>query len=152
MLTEQQVLKQAYDLIDRSQLGFLTTIDREGYPHSRWMAAAAENGLKKLLTTTAEGTRKLAHIEANPKVSWFFSSADQQDIVLVKGNAEVHRNALEMQEVWERLAAATQQFAANSMSADEDLSLVVIETNVTSVEIISPRQEVFKPQVVPLTA
>ncbi len=153
MTDSHQLRLEALHIIGRLQLGLFTTIDESGFPHGRWMRAGFRGaGLRRLITLTADGSRKLDHLRRRPQVCWCFSDPHHADVVLLKGTATVNYSPIEAQDVWDHLVVGARQFAVGPLSDRDHLSPVTIETQIASAEIISPRLGFLTPKEIDLGA
>jgi len=140
----------ALDVTSSAGVGMLITVDADGAPHGRWMAAMPLDGLSRVICLTAHGTRKVQHIRANPRVCWVFSDEALHETVKLSGEAVVSDNLLAAQAGWDHLASSTRQYLTGPLSNDEDLEMVLIETKVAAVELISHELGFVTPTAVPL--
>lgn len=146
------LLPECIRIVNRAFLGLLTTVDENGAPHARWMGTATTaDGLHKIYTLTARGSRKLEHVARQPRVCWVFSDTEYTDIVTLHGRAVVHTSPLATQQVWDRLQDFARTWCMNALSHKDNLELVVIETDVEAVEYMSPRLQMYQPVQVPMT-
>ena len=149
MLSEQELLTLAADVINEAFVGVMTTVDETGLPHARWMGARAGPGrLRQLYTLTARNTRKIEQLRANKSVCWLYSSDEKGDVVTLIGEADIIDSPALMAGIWERLSEAATEYRMGPMTDDEHLELVTIETDVHTIEVISPRLGIYQPQVV----
>ena len=100
-MATDKLLQRASTIVDRVRIGVLMTVAADGTPHGRWMGASTQQGLSRLYTLTAKGTRKFEHIRQNPRVSWMFTSADFGDVVTLAGSAVVHEGGTMVREAWD---------------------------------------------------
>ncbi len=150
MLADKQLLSEAIHVVSLNPLGMFTTIGEDGVPLSRWMSAAAVDGVHRLYTLTGRDTRKVAQIRLHPEVCWVFSSPLCHDVVTLTGKAQVMDSPVVAQEVWDQLATAARCYSMSSLSDDRNLEFVTLETVVERVELLSPRLRLYVPQSVSL--
>jgi len=76
MLSDPQMIAHAGMMINDAFIGSLSTVDADGWPHSRYMAAVCEDDrLQRLFSVTGIETRKVEHIRAHRHVCWLLASA-----------------------------------------------------------------------------
>ena len=150
-MTERELHRRVVRLVEDAGVGLLATVDADGCPHARWMAAMPMDGIRRIITLTVRQTRKLEHLQSNPHVSWTFNDPDLEEIVQIRGRARISDDFLAAQAGWERLAASTRTYATGVLSDDEHLEMVLIETDVEAIELLSPSAGCRTAQPVPVT-
>ena len=140
-----ELLAEACTVVENNPLGLLCTVDEQGMPFSRWMAAGVRENLGRIFTLTGDDTRKITHLEDNPRVCWVFSSHGQNDVVTLYGRATVETLAANADE-WGALVESSRPFAMTAFSNLEQGRYCLIETAVERIEFVSPRLAIFKPR------
>lgn len=149
--TDKQLVTFAMQVVKKQFVGTLTTVDRDGQPHSRWMGASPiAEGLSKLYTLTGKRTRKLKHIERNPRVCWQFTAPNYEEVVKLTGEATVLSAPVVSQQVWDRLAQAARTYVMNVLSNQDNLEFVTIETQIDTVEYLCASKGLVAPHVIRL--
>ncbi|XAL99328.1 pyridoxamine 5'-phosphate oxidase family protein [Phycisphaeraceae bacterium D3-23] len=134
-----EVLRAARRLVQRRVVGAMSTCDAAGQPHTRWMAGVAiGEGLSRLLSVTARGSRKLDQLADNPRVCWLFSDAHDDEVVTLTGTVSIIEDQSRVEPVWRRLEPAARLYAMNLLSEPENLWFVGLETTVETVEYMHP--------------
>ncbi|MCC5828091.1 MAG: pyridoxamine 5'-phosphate oxidase family protein [Phycisphaeraceae bacterium] len=152
MLTDAQVLSESLRIVNRAFVGLLTTVDKDSVPHARWMGTSlAADGLHTIYTLSGKTTRKVQQIRSNPAVCWVYSADDGADVVTLYGHAEVMTSPSVSQAIWDRLVDCAREYVVSALSNDEEAEFVTIETTVSRVEFLSPRQGVLHPRSIELT-
>jgi general stress protein 26 len=122
----------------------LSTASSDGRPYVRWMTPIFATGdLKTFHTLAAPHSRKIEHIHGNPRVSWVFATADHGEVVTIHGTARIDDDPMLRAHVWESMPQKQRSFILQS---DENLSFLIITTQVESLEYLLPR----KGQTVPI--
>lgn len=152
MLSDQQVLSEAVRIVGNHPLGLMTTVDADGRPHARWMGTATADGIRRIYTLSGRNARKIEHVRRNPAVCWVFSSPEYDDVATLYGQARILDAPTVSQAAWDRLANAARDYAMSALSDDANLEFCAVETMVETVELVSPRLDIFHPRVVDLTA
>lgn len=123
-------------VLDGSHAAVLSTVDSDGHPHSRWMVPAVLRGQPgSLYAITSPKFEKIEQIAAQPRVSWLIQSKALDEIVQVKGKAQVIDNPALKVDVLEALGAHISTFW--HVNPDES-DLVVVETAIESVTYNRP--------------
>lgn len=143
--SDRDLLSRAVKVVNNASIGVMTTVDEHGQPHARWMTSVARDGIKSLITLTALSTRKVAQLEADPRVCWMFTAPDYDDVVTLYGSVSIERDPITGMQAWDRLARAAQTYAFGSLRG-EDPQLATLITQVRRVEIISPHLEIYAPR------
>ena len=152
MTDDRSLVSLATDVVDQAFFGLMSTVDVDGCPHSRYMAAAMGHaGLRTLYSLTTTGTRKLEHLKANPRVCWTFTSADQSTVVTLTGRARAQDSAIETHEVWDRLHEHAQYYAMDVLGQQEDAEYRALESELDTLELICPTRGLVAPHVIQLS-
>lgn len=150
-LTYDTVADAALALIQSRVVGALSTVDEQGTPHARWMAGVpVGNGLGRLISVTARGSRKLDHLMANPRVCWLFSDPHDDEVVTLTGTMQILEDPTLAEPAWRQLERAARQYAMNLLSESENLWFVGLETQVETIEYMHPSQGLTHPVIYPV--
>lgn len=125
-------------LLESTRVGILTTIGQEGYPRSRWMAAATiprEKGY--LYCVSISGARKVKDLEANDKVEWIFQTPSLDTVIRLRGRAVAMDNPQLKAEVLEALGSSLENFWRVNPDPGR---LVVIETAIEKISLYKPME------------
>src|SRR5579871_649582 len=99
----EYVVDLAKKLANGQRPGILATVDETGMPHLRWMATLSLQDFPTLYTISSPASRKIQHIQHNPKVSWMFSNEEMNVIINMRGKARITDDFGKMQYVWKFL-------------------------------------------------
>ncbi len=132
----EDVLGLAKSLINGHHPGILATMDEEGRPQMRWMSSLEVDELPMLRTLTNPSSRKVAQIQANPKVSWMFFNKDKSLILTLRGEARIIDEPASLKETWQKVVDLSLTYFLDRYS--HKLGFVVIETKIDTVELNSP--------------
>ena len=138
MLQTHPIFCAACEVIERHPVGVLTTVDRNGNPHARWMTGTLLDDASHVYCLTAADSRKVEHIRANPVVCWLFTSPDHQEVVTLRGSARVLQGPDASTDLWLRIAERQQSFYVVPEPAGPQNELVGIRTSVQAIELLSP--------------
>jgi general stress protein 26 len=100
--------------METSKAAYLTSVDSEGYPHTRamfnlrnkemWprlipMFSKHQEDFMIIFTTNTSST-KVPHLKANPKVSVYYCTPDSWKGFMVNGNIEIVNDSVFKQKIW----------------------------------------------------
>jgi len=123
-------------LLSLSKVGLLTTVDKEGFPHSRWMTPTMVKGRPDYLyAVTAPDSPKAGQIIVHPQVGWTFQSRVLDEIVSVSGSAELVVDPQLRAEVLEAIGPNLQIFWKVN---GDSRNLVIVETRILEIGCFLP--------------
>jgi general stress protein 26 len=126
----------------------LSTVGEGQVPFTRWMSPIFLGGdWKAVYALVAPRSRKVAQVRANPSVTWVFNTPTFDEVITLRGTAEIVDDAMLRAEIWEALPDKTRSFI---LMNDENLAFSILRTKVRSVEYVRPRVGQTKPIVVEL--
>lgn len=128
-MTERDVKEKIAEIFNGSTLSTLATIDENGRPWTRFVMSSLGDDWK-IRIPTKRGTRKLAHIEADPSVHLLVGRdlfSRNGEYVQICGRASIVEETGALQKLWN---AATRAF----FSGPDDPSYVAIEIRPTRME------------------
>jgi general stress protein 26 len=121
----------------------LSTVGEGQAPFTRWMSPIFLAGsLKAVYALVAPRSRKVAQIRENPTVTWVFNTPAFDEVITLRGTAEILDDAMLRTEIWEALPDKTRSFILNN---DENLAFAILRTDVRAVEYVRPRAGQTKP-------
>lgn len=144
-LSLHEALTEATRVVNSTLLGVMVTIDEQGQPQPRWMGAATTDRLRYVYCLTAKNTRKLAQLAKAPQTTWMFSSETGEGVVTLFGKAQAIASPLATQEVWDKLLEIGEPFLVSTMGQNSTTELVAVQTIITRVEFLCPKQGVYDP-------
>lgn len=125
-------------LLDTSHAAVLSTVDAQNAPHCRWMIPAVVRGRKGVLyAVTAPHFSKTDQLAAHENVAWLIQSKALDEIVEVRGRAQLVDNPALKSDVLEALGRNLSTFWR--VNPDET-ELVVIETIIDHISYFRPMQ------------
>jgi len=134
------VVDLAKKLAGGERPGILATVDEQGMPHMRWMATLSLHDWPLLYTISSPTSRKVRHIERNPRVSWMFSNDELNIIINIRGRARIVDDATKTQQVWKLLEDKSKAYFL-SIAADGE-GFAVIETEIEDIDCILPKYDI----------
>jgi general stress protein 26 len=113
-MNDKEARRLSLDLIEISEAAFLTTIDNEGFPHTRAVFNLRNKiqfpGLGKLFEshiadfaiyfTTNTSSSKISHIENNSKVAVYYCKPGEFRGLMLGGSIEIVADRDEKETVW----------------------------------------------------
>jgi len=103
--------REAFQIVNSSDMGVLTTADASGQPHATWMGSVgAPTDLSEIFTITGPQTNKIANLRENPRAEWMFASPAKEAVVYLSGPIEILENESERWAYWQRVPNKSQAF------------------------------------------
>ena len=119
---------KVWELIKDIKIALMTTHDDDGDLYSQPMAAVQDKFEGELWFFSKADSRKIEHIQGNPKVLLAYSNPAKQEYVSVAGTAETISDRAKIKELWSE--ALRVWFPAGA----DDPSIALIKVAVTSAE------------------
>ena len=89
------------NLIDKVKVGFVASVDEDGFPNMKAMLAPREReGIRVLYFTTNTSSRRVSQYQKNPKASVYFYDGRFFCGVMLKGTMEVREDAATKEMIW----------------------------------------------------
>jgi len=135
-MKDKEPLQALRSIIDTVRVGLLSTVNKQGQPHSRWVTAARLPGDHRFVyCVTGSGSLKVADILENEKVTWSFQTPGLDEVVTLEGRAVVLDNPELKAQVLEALGQYLQVFWRVQ---PDTRKLVVIEIEIARVRLFRP--------------
>jgi general stress protein 26 len=93
-------VQEGLDLVSRSRIAMLTTIDGEGYPNTRAMIRMENEGLKTIWFSTNTSSRKIGQLASDPKACVYFVDFDKWMGLMLVGTAEILNDSESRNRLW----------------------------------------------------
>ncbi|MBU0953962.1 MAG: pyridoxamine 5'-phosphate oxidase family protein [Spirochaetes bacterium] len=133
-----ELMDQFLQLLESVKAGIFATTGTDGYPNVRWMTAATLNREPdRLYSLTMAGTRKIADLQAEDKISWTFQTPSLNQLAFLKGRASILDNPRLKAEVTEALGPNLTNFWRLHPEAGK---LLIIETRIEKITLFNPMQ------------
>ena len=113
-MTQKHSREEMLELLETAAPAYLTTIDAEGYPHTRamfnlhnveqwpelqaFMAPAREEFVTYFSTNTSSA--KVAHVRANPKAAAYYCDGEQYRGLMLRGTLELIDDMAVKEALW----------------------------------------------------
>ena len=134
-MKKHEMINLIEKLIDEAGAGILATVCSDGKPHIRWMTPTTIKGRPgAIFAITASDTAKREHLDKEPAVEWMFQSKTLNNVVKVKGTANVLDNPALKSEVMQNLGKKLHVF----WKINNDTDFVVLETIIEEATYMKP--------------
>jgi general stress protein 26 len=134
----EELRRQALELIHGSHPGILSTIDEKGYPQSRWMATFSSDDFPLFYTLTSPNSRKVHQISLQPKVTWLFFNRDLSLTVTMRGQARILIDITSLRQIWKKVQDKSLAYFLKNYN--EGIGFAVIETTIEGIEWCRPKE------------
>jgi general stress protein 26 len=91
----------AVELVERSPIGYLGTVDGEGKPYIKAMLKTANEGLKTFWFCSNTSSRRAGQLEADPNACLYFADQENFEGLLLSGTARVRRDPKILSRFWQ---------------------------------------------------
>lgn len=151
MPEDSEIIDIAARTIEQSLIGVLSTVDGQGRPRSRYMAAVADDHqLQYLFALTATETRKVHEIRDRPGVCWLFADGDYEHVVRLSGEARFTSTAELPLSIWNRLIDVTAPYVASDLREKDHYAFHALVTRVQTLELLAPSLDLRSPRTIDL--
>lgn len=97
----RDIMKTVGDLIDKSKIAIISSVDSEGYPNTKAMLGVRErDGIKTLFFSTNTSSMRVKQYRENPKACVYFYDAKRFRGVMLVGTMEVVRDEENRRRLW----------------------------------------------------
>jgi pyridoxamine 5'-phosphate oxidase len=135
-MTQAELLRKVDEILDDAKAGVLTTVDKDGKPHVRWLTPGMLKGRPgALYAVTSPRSAKADQLEANPHVEWMIQSRSLNEVVNIKGRVHVIDNPALKSEVIESIGNRLVVFWKVNPG---QMDFVVLETIIEEAELFRP--------------
>lgn len=98
---EEEILRTATAIIERSETVIITSVDSDGYPNVKAMLKPREKeGLKTFYFTTNSSSMRVKQYLKNPKAAIYFFDPLQFQWIMLKGTMEVKQDQKTKDRIW----------------------------------------------------
>ena len=94
------ILEKSLDLVNRSFIGVLGTVDENGLPQVKAMIKTTAEGLKEFWFCSNTSSKRVRQIQANPNASLYFHDQKTFEGLMLTGKAEVLYDDSKRKEFW----------------------------------------------------
>jgi general stress protein 26 len=104
--THEEGIRKLGEMIQDLHEAMFTTIDDEGFIHSRPMVTQQSDFDGTLWFFTHDECAKTRHLQKDPRVNVTYSDVDEHRYVSISGTGELSRDRKKMEELWSPLHKA----------------------------------------------
>ncbi len=91
---------EAQDLVNRSGIAMLGTVDEKGYPNIKAMMKMENEGLKYIWFCTNTDSNRVIQLQANPKSSVYFVDFEKWMGLMLIGTMEIRQDVASKHRLW----------------------------------------------------
>jgi general stress protein 26 len=99
-MDKEEGTKKSLNLLERSEIAMVGSIDESGYPNIKAMFKIESEGLKTIWFSTNTSSRRVSQFKKNPKASVYFYDAGRFTGLLLVGNVEVLLDLESKERLW----------------------------------------------------
>ena len=96
----RQVVEKSVELVNRSNVGMLGTINEKGYPQIKAMMKTRSSGIKEFWFCSNTGSKTVQRIGTNPKSSLYFVDQESFEGLLLTGVSSISYDDAKREEFW----------------------------------------------------
>lgn len=135
-MVKQDIINLIESIIEETHAAVLSTVDSEGFPHSRWMSPGLiEDRMGAIFMISTLKMAKINQIQNNPKVEMLFQTISLEKIINVKGKMNIIDNPSIRSEVLESVGKHLHAFWKVNESEKD---LVVLELIIEQATLYNP--------------
>ncbi len=133
-----QMFYKVSKLLEEARTGVLSTIDKNGKPHMRWMTPTILKGRPgAIYAISCPKFDWVQAIQNNPSVEWMIQRPSLNEIMRIKGEMRILDNPSLKSEILQEIASRLVVFWKVNTSSSE---FVVLETAIQEVSHFLPMQ------------
>jgi len=137
MLIQNELARQASEIIASTRLALLATANEFGMPHSSWMTVQVTPDLEEVISITAPISQKVADLRSNPQAEWMFSSAGMETLVYLSGRTRVVEGEA-AKRYWDKMTGKSRAYYRKYCDTDDYTQFVVVRTAVQKIVLSKP--------------
>lgn len=99
-MEKQAIIEQSLELIKKSQIAMVGSIDSDGFPNIKAMLNCKSDGLKKFWFSTNTSSKRVAQFKANPQASVYFLDQTNFKGLMLKGTMTVLQDETSRKLLW----------------------------------------------------
>jgi len=119
-------------------LAMLTTASSEGVPHATWMGTIGMPNSSRILTITSPDSLKVRNIRENPSVEWLISRMSRQELLYLRGTAQIVEDVAEQKRYWQEIPGKGQAFFLRYFNTGPGFA--IIRTEIESAVLVVPEE------------
>jgi len=99
-MSNESGIELGLELVDRTTIVMLGTVDSEGFPNIRAMLKMENEGLKRIWFSTNTSSRKIRQLGENRKACVYFIDLEKWMGLMLVGTIEILRDEESRQRLW----------------------------------------------------
>lgn len=137
MKLDNDLAREAFQVVKKSRAAVLATADHQGCPHSTWMTTQVTEDLVEVFSITAPTSQKIADLRRNPQAEWMFSTASMETLVYLSGFTRVIEGEA-AKRYWDQMPGKAQAYYRKYCDTDDYHKFAIIRTEVSKVVLCKP--------------
>lgn len=137
MKIENEVTRNAAQLVTNCRNAVLATSDAEGHPHSAWMTTQVTTDMEEIISITAPNSLKADILRANPQAEWMFASPSMETIVYLSGHTRLIEGDA-AKRYWDQMPGKSKAYYRKYCETEDCHQFAVIRTDVSKVVLCKP--------------
>lgn len=137
MKIENQVSRDAAQLVADCRNAVLAMCDADGHPHAAWMTAQVTTDLEEVVSITAPTSQKAAILRASPQGEWMFASSSLETIVYLSGRTRLIEGDA-VKRYWDKMPGKAKAYYRKYCETEDFHKFAVILTEVSKVVLCKP--------------
>lgn len=137
MKIENEVTRNAAQLVTNCRNAVLATSDAEGHPHSAWMTTQVTTDMEEIISITAPNSLKADILRANPQAEWMFASPSMETIVYLSGHTRLIEGDA-AKRYWDQMPGKSKAYYRKYCETEDYHKFAVIRTEVSKVVLCKP--------------
>jgi len=135
-MNKNELMTELEIILEESKTAILSTADKEGNPHARWMTPTILKDRQNVIyAVTSAEFDKAGQIEANQNVEWMVQTPSLDSIITLRGKINLLDNASIKSEVLESIGKRLTAFWKLN---EKQANLLVLETIIQEAVLFKP--------------
>ncbi|WP_395718944.1 pyridoxamine 5'-phosphate oxidase family protein [Prosthecobacter sp.] len=137
MKIENEVAREAVQVVKKAKFAVLATADERGCPHATWMTTQVTDDLEEIISITAPISQKIADLRRNPQAEWMYATSSMETLVYLSGFTRVIEGEA-AKRYWDRMPGKAQAYYRKYCETEDYHKFAVIRTEVSKVVLCKP--------------
>lgn len=137
MKIDNDLGREAQQVVKRAKNAVLATADDQGHPHSAWMTTQVTDDLAELYSITSPLSQKVADLRRNPQAEWMFATPSLETLVYLSGFTRVIEGDA-AKRYWDQMPGKAQAYYRKYCETEDYHKFAVIRTEVSKIVLCKP--------------
>lgn len=137
MKIDNDLAREAQQVVKKAKNAVLATADDHGRPHSAWMTTQVTDDLEEVISITAPTSQKIADLRRNPQAEWMFATSSMETLVYLSGFTRVIEGEA-AKRYWDRMPGKAQAYYRKYCETEDYHKFAVIRTEVSKIVLCKP--------------